>query len=112
MSANSGIRPLTSTGVPWLQVKPSGLVLRNSTGLVQPTAVLALYSAQNSFRLGIHWTSRCQGQRSLASITTVVASDQCSPSMDRRTSTAVLGASQPSGPEFTDHMYQSPGPRR
>jgi hypothetical protein len=70
----------------------------------------ALNTAQNSFRSATHVTSICHGDSlsTALGITTVVGSDQCTPSVDFRNSTVVRVALHPSIPEFTDHIIQSP----
>src|SRR5918995_2799088 len=108
MSWNSGMRPFEITGRPTtVHATPSGLRAMKMAGVVQPMLVLALKIAQNSFRLGIHCTSRCQGQRAGAGRSSGSGSDQCLPSLERRSSTWVDDAPQPEGPEFTAHMYHS-----
>src|SRR5213592_2084886 len=110
MSANWGTRPLAITG--WSstrQLTPSELVARNTAGVVHVPGVLPLYTAQNSSRLGIHCTSMCQAEYPGSARLTVAGAAQWMPSVERRSSTVVAAAPQPTVPASTDHIHQSSG---
>src|ERR1700730_2154788 len=113
MSANSGSAPRWSTGpAAATQCTPSVLWAKCKADVVHDPGTLTLYVAQNSRRLGIHSTSICQAKAFVSAKSVGTALDQLIPSLDRRRSTVVAPPLQPSGPLFTAHINQSPGPRR
>src|SRR6266581_1573582 len=102
MSCSAKVAPLASTGCcTALQARPSPLAAMKTAGVVQPPALLALYTAQNAVRLGIHCTSMCHGQNPGSARLTATGSPHVSPSAERRTSTVVVAAPQPDTPAFT-----------
>jgi hypothetical protein len=66
-----------------------------SAAVVHPPATLAGYTAHNSWRDGIHSTSRCHADPVIPDIATVCGAGQDTPSADRRTSIVVVDAVHP-----------------
>src|SRR5450432_307164 len=113
MSLISSFAPFTSTGDGNdLHRTPSGLVANRSRSVTQPPACLIGYTAQYSLRDGIHSTSTCHANPSRSPSTVGSAGDQLTPSVDRRSSTAVLIDPHPRAPAFTLHISHSVADRR